>query len=231
MRSTIHEIRNQLAVAVANIEAFIDRKFEPTPERLNAVLQALFEVDVLVNDLSSNAALVMPASTMQTVDVCEVILSELISIEPSAAAAGIDVRVDRCTTKHPTCANFTCDSGQVRQIVKNVALNAIKYTPRGGVVWVDCHREPGVMSLTISDSGPGVLPEERESIFVTATRGSAGREKPGSGMGLAVVKRIVDAHGGTVEVDRSDLGGARFVIRLPGSPANGETCLHCTHGV
>lgn len=230
MRSTIHEIRNQLAVAVANIEAFIDRKFEPTPERLNSVLQALLEVDVLVNDLRPTAVAAQ-TTTLQTVDVCALILSELTSIEPSALAAGIAVRIDRCSTKHSACLTFSCDAGQVRQIVKNVVLNAIKYTPRGGVVWVDCHREPGVLALSVSDNGPGVLPEERQSIFHEETRGSAAGTIAGSGMGLAVVKRIVDAHGGSVEVERSELGGARFIIRLPGIAANDATCAECARGV
>jgi signal transduction histidine kinase len=213
MRSTIHEMRNQLAVAVANIEAFIDGKFKPTPDRLNCVLQALLEVDVLIDGLRSSG-ISEPTTLMQRVDVCDLVLQELISMEATAEAAGIELRIDPCATVH---AAFTCDPGQVSQIVKNVLLNALKYTPRGGVVAVDCHHEPGVMALAVSDDGPGVLPEERTSIFAPGVRGSASHAFAGSGMGLAVVARLVGAHGGTVTVDRSDLGGARFVVRLPGS--------------
>lgn len=226
MQSTIHEIRNQLAVAVANIEAFIDGKFKVTPDRLNSVLQALMEVDVLINDLRP-AVLAIPPTALLPVDVCGLILSELVAIEATAAAAGIDVRVERCATSHPACTTFMCDRGQVSQIVKNVLLNAVKYTPRGGHIVIDCHREPGVMALEISDDGPGVLPEERELIFATGTRGSAAGTSSGSGIGLAIVKRIVDTHGGSIDVDRSELGGARFVIRLPGSTLANDTCRTC----
>ncbi len=228
MQSTVHEIRNQLAVAVANIEAFIDGKMKATPDRLNSVLQALLEVDVLIDDLRPSAG-AEPKTTLASVDICRLVLSELTAIEAAAAAAGIDVRFERCAATDPACAAFLCDSGQVRQVVKNLLLNAIKYTPQGGFIMVDCHREPGVMALAVGDDGPGVQPKERLSIFTPGVRGSAASERPGSGMGLAVVKRIVDAHGGSVSVDRSEMGGALFVIRLPGSrvPAAPGTCASC----
>jgi len=230
VRSTIHEIRNQLAVAVANIEAFIDGKYVPTPDRLNAVLRALLEVDILIDDLLPVP--LPPSSTkMVQADVCAIVLSEIVAIEATATAAGIDLRADCCTSKHPDCEAFLCDPGQISQIVKNVLLNAINYTPRGGFVAVDCHRQPGVMALSVSDDGPGVLPEERATIFELGVRGSAAGEHAGSGTGLAVVKRIVDAHGGTVTVDRSDLGGARFIIRLPGTQVVELSCSRCAQTV
>ena len=226
MRSTIHEMRNQLAVAVANVEAFIDGKIAPTQDRLDSVLRALMEVDVLIDDLLPNLPHDLPP-VKRTVDVCALILSELTGIEAAANAAGIELHVDRCSQKHSDCAAFICDPGQISQLVKNVLLNAIKYTPRGGYMAVDCTHEPGVMSFSVSDDGPGVLPEERLRIFEPGVRVSAAAERPGTGAGLATVKRIVDAHGGTATVDRSEFGGARFVIRLPGDRATSADCALC----
>jgi two-component system sensor histidine kinase BaeS len=228
MNSTVHEIRNQLAVAVANIEAFIDGKIKPTPDRLNSVLQALLEVDVLIDDLRSVAPRQPASLLVENVDICELIQTELIAIEASAAAAGIDVRFEHCATKHHGCAAFTCDRGQVIQLVKNLLLNALKYTPPGGFIDVDCRREPGVIALSVSDDGPGVRREERQTIFAPGVRGSAAGTSSGSGIGLTVVKQIVDAHGGTVSVDRSELGGAHFIVRLPGTITSGDTdCEAC----
>lgn len=227
MQSTIHEMRNQLAVAIANVEAFIDEKFKPTPDRLNAVLRALREVDVLINDLRPSGP-VQPRTAMVTTDVCDLILSELVAMEPAASAAGVELKVDRCSQKHQGCAAFVCDPGQVSQIVKNVMLNAIKYTPAGGHVDVECHREPGVLALSVSDDGPGVPRDERTAIFEPGVRGSGGAGVAGSGMGLAVVKRIIDTHGGTLSVDDSSIGGARFSIRLPGTVQVGSPCSHCS---
>jgi signal transduction histidine kinase len=95
-------------------------------------------------------------------------------------------------------------------------LNAIKYSGRGGFVTLYCHREPGVLALEISDSGPGVPLAERQAIFGSGVRGSAAPSVPGSGVGLAVVQGIVEAHGGTVSVAEGGSGGAVFTIRLPG---------------
>jgi signal transduction histidine kinase len=169
---------------------------------------------------------------MESVDICQLIQNELIAIEASAAAAEIDLRFEHCTTKHAGCAAFVCDRGQVIQLVKNLLLNALKYTPPGGFVDVDCHREPGVIALSVSDDGPGVRPEEREAIFRDGVRGSASNETSGSGVGLTVVKRIVDAHGGSVSVDRSELGGAHFMVRLPGKIVGAVgSCAACEDAV
>jgi signal transduction histidine kinase len=226
MRSTVHEMRNQLAVAVANIEAIIDGKLAPTPERLGSVLAALGRLDVLMNDVPGERDAISAAPQMAAIDVCALIAGEKLAMEASAAAAGIALDADVCVTKHPNCAHFVCDSGQVSQVIKNLLLNAIKYTGPGGRVKIYCHRDPGALTLEISDSGPGVPVAERQAIFERGVRGSAAAAACGSGVGLAVVRDILDAHGGTVSVDDSAIGGARFVIRLPGN-ATAVNCADC----
>lgn len=230
IRSTVHELRNQLAVAVANIEAMIDGKLAPTPDRLGSVLAALRRVDVLLNDVSPEhlrAPAMPPLPRRATIDVCALIASEKLAMEASAAAAGVEFDAQVCAHEHEACAHFVCDSVQVSQVIKNVLLNAIKYTGPGGRVSMCCHPEPGALALEISDSGPGVAMAERQSIFERGVRGSAAAEATGSGVGLAVVRDILDAHGGTVSVDDSAIGGARFVIRLPGDHAP-AACTACT---
>jgi two-component system, OmpR family, sensor histidine kinase BaeS len=227
MRSTVHEMRNQLTVAVANIEAFIDGKLMPTRDRLGAVLLALNKLDALMNDLRPSARSERAATNMRPVDVCALILSETIAMEATAEAAGITLDVDICTRQHLECSRFLCDAMQVSQVIKNVLLNAIKYTGRGGRVKLYCHREPGVVALEISDSGPGVPVAERQTIFESGVRGSAATIAAGSGVGLAVVRGILDAHGGTVTVADSAIGGARFVIRLPGDTSAADACISC----
>lgn len=227
MRSTIHEMRNALAVSVANIEAFIDGKFLPTAQRLEAVLEALHTVDVLMNDLDPAVGTETWLPKREPVDMCALIEREAVALEPLAAAAGIRLHVDHCTLTDPECAVFLCDPVQVGQVVTNVLLNAIRYSGRGGLVTLYCREEAGVLALDISDSGPGVLLAERESIFARDVRGSAGTLAAGSGMGLAVVQGIVDAHGGTVNVAESSSGGALFTIRLPEFVRSSNACVAC----
>jgi two-component system sensor histidine kinase BaeS len=228
MHSTIHEIRNALTISVANIEAFIDGKFAPTTERLEAVLSELYKVDTLMTGLGPAGASEPAQLRREPVDMCALVVREAVALEPVADAAGIRLHVDRCALTHPECEVFLCDPVQVSQAVTNVLLNAIKYTGRGGLVTLYCHQELGVLALDISDTGPGVPVTERTSIFSLDVRGSAGRFAAGSGVGLAVVQGIVDAHGGTVSVAESSTGGALFTIRLPGFVGMSNACVACT---
>jgi signal transduction histidine kinase len=237
-------MRNQLAVAVANIEAFIDGKIEPTTARLNAVLQALGELDVLMNDLSrlrvaeelrsarepADAAPVpsgMP-TTMQRIDVCALVLNEATVMEATAQAKGVRFSVHQCTVPDPACTSFVGDPARIGQILKNVLLNAIRYTPAGGSVEVNCVRRDGSLVLTVDDGGPGVSDAEVSRIFEHGFRGSASGSSPGSGIGLALVKSFVEQQGGSISVGRSPQGGAEFVVALPGVAAIGDGgCLAC----
>ncbi len=242
MREVIHEMRNQLAVAVANIEAFIDGKIEPTPARLHAVLQALGELDVLMNDLSRarNAAdgatnLTSLTNTMTTtmkpIDVCRLILNEATFMEAAAQAKGVRFGIHRCEVANPACANFLGDPARIGQILKNVLLNAIRYTPAGGAVEVVCVRRDGSLVFTVDDGGPGVSDDEAGRIFERGFRGSASASTPGSGIGLALVKSFVEEQGGSITVGRAPEGGAEFVVTLPGLlPGDHAGCEGCGAG-
>ncbi|MGR4064506.1 MAG: sensor histidine kinase [Vulcanimicrobiaceae bacterium] len=99
-------------------------------------------------------------------------------------------------------------------VLVNVLENALKYgRPGGGNVWVGVKRRGAYVAVTIDDDGPGVAESERGTIFAMGVRGAAAIGS-GSGIGLAVVRSIVDRAGGRVCVDRSPRGGARFVIHL-----------------
>lgn len=244
MRAVVHEMRNQLAVAVANIEAFIDGKIEPTPARLNAVLQALSELDVLMNDLSRARPAAEPANganaavdvatmttTMQPIDVCRLILNEATAMEAAAQAKGVRFSVNRCAIAHANCSNFSGDPVRIGQILKNVLINAIRYTPAGGAVELVCQRKDGALVFTVDDGGPGVSDAEVALIFERGFRGSASASAPGSGIGLALVKSFVEEQGGTIEVGRAPNGGAEFVVTLPGRAGEHESCSGCSVAV
>jgi signal transduction histidine kinase len=109
-----------------------------------------------------------------------------------------------------------CDSLRIMQVLNNLLSNAIKYSPRGGQVRVELTPRPDEVWVAVTDSGVGIPAEERESIFEPFRRSSVTRDTiPGVGLGLAVGRRIVEAHGGHIEV-QSELGaGSTFRIRLP----------------
>ncbi len=111
----------------------------------------------------------------------------------------------------------TCSVDPVRmgQVVNNLLDNALKYTPPGGGVVLAVREEAGRAVLTVTDNGPGILPAEREAVFRRLYRSDASRSQRGLGLGLSLVKAIVEAHGGEVSAAEAPSGGARLTVRLP----------------
>jgi two-component system sensor histidine kinase BaeS len=219
VRRVLHEIRNHLAVAIANIEAFRDGVLEPSSARLSSVLQALGEVENLLRELipgqmASQAALPMRP---RRINVCDVIANEVLAFEAAAAEHQITLSVQLCAAHEAACVNFTGDPIRVAEIVNNVVSNAMRYTPPGGRIDVDCRPLNGVLTLTVTDGGPGVRTDELAKIFESGFRGAGSAGTPGAGYGLALVKQFVEAQGGTIEVENVVDRGARFIVRLPGA--------------
>jgi signal transduction histidine kinase len=107
------------------------------------------------------------------------------------------------------------DATRLRQAVANLIDNAIKYTPDGGRVVVATTRRENQAVLTISDSGPGVPEAEQTRIWERLYRGDQSRSQSGLGLGLSLVRAIVEAHGGRASVRNAPSGGAVFEVTLP----------------
>ncbi len=112
-------------------------------------------------------------------------------------------------------AELDGDPVRLSQAVNNLLDNALKYTPAGGKVTLHARSEADAAVLEVSDNGPGVPAAEREAVFRRLYRGDSSRSQRGLGLGLSMVKAIVEAHGGAVAIEDVTGGGARFVVRLP----------------
>ena len=110
--------------------------------------------------------------------------------------------------------NVWADLTRLRQVVANLVDNAVKYTPAGGSVWLGAENRGSRVAITVRDTGPGVPPGEQEKIWQRLYRGDHSRSQRGLGLGLSVVKALVEAHGGTVAVANHPDGGAVFTIEL-----------------
>jgi signal transduction histidine kinase len=108
-----------------------------------------------------------------------------------------------------------CDGTRIEQVLNNLISNAIKYSPAGGPVRVAVARDEGYGSIEVTDRGIGIAEDDLEQVFQPFRRSGASRESiPGAGLGLWVSRRIVEAHGGSLEVS-SELGvGSTFHVRL-----------------
>ena len=114
----------------------------------------------------------------------------------------------------PVEVEVDADAVRLGQAVNNLLDNALKYTPEGGKVVLAAAMDSKGAILTVVDNGPGVPEGEREAIFRRLYRGDASRSQRGLGLGLSLVKAIVESHHGTVSVDGAEGGGARFTVRL-----------------
>jgi signal transduction histidine kinase len=115
----------------------------------------------------------------------------------------------------PPAANAEADPVRLGQALSNLVDNALKYTPEGGRVTICAAAEPGAVTLTVTDNGPGVPAAEREAVWRRLYRGDASRSQRGLGLGLTIVRAVADAHGGSATVGDAPGGGARFELRLP----------------
>jgi signal transduction histidine kinase len=107
------------------------------------------------------------------------------------------------------------DPVRLGQALSNLVDNALKYSPDGGRVTIATAAEPGAVTVTVEDNGPGVSIAERGAIWRRLYRGDASRSQRGFGLGLTLVRAVAEAHGGTATVGDGPCGGARFQIRLP----------------
>jgi signal transduction histidine kinase len=139
-------------------------------------------------------------------------------LRPILAARGLEVRV----AIEPDAERLKCDRMRIEQVLRNLIENAIKHSPQGASIDIGGRRiptpvanEPDSIEISVSDRGPGVAESDRERIFAAyvQTRETCGGE--GFGLGLAVCKRLVEAHRGSIAVTGRPGGGSRFAFILP----------------
>jgi signal transduction histidine kinase len=129
-------------------------------------------------------------------------------------------RVEIGLTTAPSVDIVTGDERRIRQVIFNLLSNAVKFTPAGGAVDVSTAQANGEVRVAVADTGPGLAPEDHERIFDEFQQTDAGIEqREGTGLGLALSKRLVELHGGRIWVE-SELGkGSTFVFTLPARPS------------
>jgi signal transduction histidine kinase len=147
-------------------------------------------------------------------EVFPVVIAAVDVVRAAAEGKGVALLVDVDADMGATMA----DEDRVQQVVWNLLSNAIRFTPRGGRVTVSCHRTSRGIVLRVEDTGAGIAPEHLPHIFdrFMQVDSSATRAHGGLGLGLAIVRHLVEAHGGSVEAASDGLGkGAAFTVTLP----------------
>jgi len=112
------------------------------------------------------------------------------------------------------------DPAKVERIVENLLANAVRHTPSGATIWISLVPEDDGVLLTVEDDGPGVDPALAETIFEPFLQGpDAPQHAPGVGVGLTLVRRFAELHGGRAWLEPRPGGGASFRVHLPAEPA------------
>jgi len=214
-----HEIGNAVAIALANVEGILDGVLEPTLERLYGIHEALLTATRLLAELRKPLDRGAGASiAVETFNICALIAANVTAVAGLAEAKSVRIDFDPCGAEHRGCLHFRGDRVRIDQILRNVLINAVRYTPPGGSVRILCNQvAPDVLTLTISDTGPGLAAEDLPHIFAPGYRGR-NAATPGEGIGLSVVKQFLDAIGGDVRVVSHEGTGATFAITIPALP-------------
>ena len=111
------------------------------------------------------------------------------------------------------------DERRLKQALYNLISNAIKFTPEGGRILLSTRRQGADLVMTVSDTGVGIAPEDQSRVFGKFERGSGQHRQIGAGLGLALVKSLIELHGGTVELASSPGQGTRVICRIPAHDA------------
>jgi signal transduction histidine kinase len=208
-----HEIRTPLNSLAINVQLLRrELSAEATPPPLREILAELATVEYEITRINRileefvNFAR-LPTPRFERVAPVPLVQEVLGLLGPQASAAGVSVE-SRPAGSVPSVRG---DQDQLRQVFLNLAQNALHAMPNGGVLGVEWSRDGEWVEVAISDSGPGVSESERELIFLPFVS----TKMDGLGLGLPIVRRIVEAHGGSVSCHDRAGGGAVFTVRLP----------------
>lgn len=211
---TSHELRTPLAVLQAEIEALQDGIHQPDERSLAVLHREVVGLTTLVNELSELAKADMGglAYRFTAVDL-GILISETVEgfrERFSQLSVSVDIKV------RGTC-RVRGDRDRLRQLWSNLLENSLRYTDSPGTVRIDIGKRDSTVTVTVDDSKPGVPDESLPRLFERFFRAdpSRTRGRGGSGIGLALVKKIVLAHGGSIRALHSELGGVRIEIQLP----------------
>lgn len=209
-----HELRNPVTIIKSHLEAIEDGVWEATPERIRLTVsevdrlsQLICEAERLTSIESAGHSIVLDET-----DASSVIEKAALVFDPLYKNKGVELVRDI----EPNVM-MVVDGAKIRQVIENLLSNALRYTDPGGSVSVSLKNDDDGMTMIVADSGIGIAAKDLPYIFERFYRTdvSRARSSGGIGIGLAIVKAIVEAHGGTIEAESVPGEGSRFIVKIP----------------
>jgi signal transduction histidine kinase len=212
-----HELRTPLTNLRGYLEALRDGVAEPRRDVIDSLYEEAMLLSQLVDDLQDLT--LSEAGQLELhrepTDLPALLASVAQALRPQLAARHICLGVDWPAD----LPRVDVDRQRVGQVLRNLLANALRYTPDRGRIWLDAQTDPERASVVVRvrDTGPGIPPEHLDNVFERFYRVDASRTRGtgGSGIGLTIVKQLVEAHGGRVEARSSPGQGATFSFSLP----------------
>lgn len=223
MADISHELRTPVALLRAEVEALQDGVRPMDGTAVDSLHGDVLRLSRLVEDLYELSMTDLGALSYHKseTDVAEVLEEDINSYRGQLATAGLELRLDNRLTRP---ALLVADPQRLSQLFRNLLANSARYTDRGGVLRVALHQEVGdgggELVLDFQDTAPGVPSTSLPLLFERLYRVDPSRSRAagGAGLGLAICKNIVEAHGGVIRARPSPLGGLWIQIRLPIAP-------------
>lgn len=208
-----HELRTPVANVSANIEAMVEGALEPDNARLESCYNELMRITDIISDLEKlrqieNEKLVLERTSVDVKEICESVIQ--------AFKAQLESKQISWTVNADHVSRMA-DKNRLYQVMANLISNAIKYTQNGGCINVDVVDNKDFVAISVKDNGIGINESDLPFIFERFYRTDKSRNRTtgGAGIGLAIVKAIVLAHGGEVSVESKESVGSTFNVVLP----------------
>lgn len=210
-----HELRTPLTILKANLEGIADGVIVPDRPQIDSLVEEVDRLTIMVGELRELSLLEAGQASPKWAELdIQLLLQQVVrKMMPLAEEKGLRLQHTTAGVSLP----LTADPAMVYQMVYNLLMNAIRYTPDGGSITVSAAAEGNLVKLQVTDTGIGIATEEQDHIFDYFYRVDQSRAKQsgGTGLGLALVKQMAIAHGGEVGVDSAVGRGSTFTLKLP----------------
>jgi signal transduction histidine kinase len=218
-----HDVRNHINTIELGVRLLRSNPARTDlPRRLDAIDRAATISLRLLDDLVDLAAL---ESGHLVVNAVEVDIAPIVAETAVAFAAAAEqrrVRIEVAVDDAHLWAR--ADAVRVTQVLGNLVANALKFTPVGGLITLGSSERSGAIVTSVTDTGPGVPPDDRGRLFERFFRGSTASGK-GAGLGLAIARALIEAQGGSIWLDNDGGAGATFAFSLPKLPIRVDACV------
>lgn len=210
-----HDLRTPLASIIASAGSLRQTDVEWTTTERDAFLA---DIEAEARRLARIVANLLDLSRMESgtlrpergwYDLAALVDDVLGRLRPDTAAHAVHVTVPEDLPPVPL------DYVEIDQVLSNLLENAVRHTPAGTNVWIDAHALADELVMTVADDGPGIPPDARERLFDPFVRAGDRRGTPGAGLGLAIARGLVEAHGGRIQADGRPGGGTSIRFTLP----------------